>query len=78
MNIPTVYIVSLLKFVILNNYYAVANFNKNVYHDNMDRGLYNTKFKVSIFNDSGSIEHGQLMIYFPPIGHLSDPSGASC
>jgi len=60
-----VYSKSAKSFVILNNYYAVANFNKNVYHDNMDQGLYNTKFKVSIFNDSGSIEHGQLMIYFP-------------
>ncbi len=52
-------------FVILNGYYAVTNNNKNVYHDNMDQGLFNTPYKVSIFNDSGSLEHGKLMIYFP-------------
>lgn len=60
-----VYSLTAKSFVILNGYYAVESFNKNVYHDNMDKGLFNTIFKVSIFNDSGSLEHGQLMIYFP-------------
>jgi len=60
-----VYSLTAKSFVILNGYYAVESFNKNVYHDNMDKGLFNTIFRVSIFNDSGSLEHGQLMIYFP-------------
>ncbi|MFZ1333764.1 MAG: HAMP domain-containing sensor histidine kinase, partial [Saprospiraceae bacterium] len=60
-----VYSLTAKSFVILNGYYAVESFNKNVYHSSMDKGLFNTNFKVSIFNDSGSLEHGLLMIYFP-------------
>jgi len=60
-----VYSKSAKSFVILNGHYTVESFNKNVYHSNMDKGLFNTKFKVSIFNDSGSLEHGSLMIFFP-------------
>lgn len=60
-----VYSTTSRSFVILNGYYAVENFNKNVFHSDMDKGLYNTHFKVSIFNDIGGLEHGLLMIFFP-------------
>lgn len=51
-------------FVIQNGHYTVIGNNKIVIHSAHDEGLYNTDFKVSIF-DSGSLDPGLLMIYFP-------------
>lgn len=59
-----VYSNSVRGFVIQNGHYTVTGNNKNVVHAAQNEGLYNTNFKVTIF-DSESLEPGWLMIYFP-------------
>ena len=52
-------------FVIENGHYTVPSFTTNIVHSNEDKGLFNSEYRVSIFNEGPSIDPGQLVIYFP-------------
>ena len=59
-----VYSATANSFVIQNGHYAVTGNSQNVVHALQNEGLYNSDFKVNIF-DSSNKEPGLLMIYFP-------------